>query len=346
MPRAIIGLVLLAIIIYAVAFSGCAENMARPIITGNASDNVNTFNAVSGVLIRAVPEDGGAPVHAITDDNGSFSLSLKPYIRYEINGLCYDPYGQYSSVVFRYTNGEPCRDITLATGETITLKAIVYRPHPPKSLFMAHDPVTGNVSFVSPAPASVSGHVYLDGKAVSGAYVEAVSAYGKDRAYTITDDGGAYVLALDSRTQYNIIATYQGIRHTVWPVLVYDNETGVYDINLTRTPRSALTGVAPDNEPWLRQSGAVTIEAIPFDGGTPITTNIGPDFSYSLDVEPLVYYNISGKFRGPDGNYHDVTFAYRNGVTFSGFMLRPNETALADYFTIKPHAYLEDATAY
>lgn len=343
MPRSIITALALAIIFTTIVFGGCIGETARSTIMGNVSDNRDSFNAVSGVLISAVPEDCSALAHAISDDNGNYSLYVKPGVRYNMSGMCYDPYGQYSFVEFRYQNEDFCSDVTLAPGETITLKTFIYRPHPPKSFFMTRDPVTGYMNFTpsTPTPVSISGHVYLDGKAVSGALVEAVSAYGRNMTSTVTDDNGAYNLGLDSRTQYNITATYQGMRHTVWPVLLYDNETGEYDIHLTRTPRSTMTGAAPGNEAWLRHPGVVTIEAVPVGGGTPVKATIGPDFNYSLDVEPLVYYDIGGKFHGSDENYYNVTLAYRTGIVFSGFMLRPNETALVDYFTPESYAYLE-----
>jgi hypothetical protein len=341
MLRSFIVALALAIIFTAIVFGGCSGEMAGSTITGNVSDNRDSYNAVSGVLISAVPADGGAPVHAISDDNGNYSLNVKPGIRYNMSGMCYDPYGQYSFVEFRYPNEDNCYDVTLAPGETVALITFIYRLHPPMSFFMMPDPVTGYMNFTPSTPVSISGHIYLDGKAVSGAFVEAISAYGRNRTSTVTDDSGTYSLGLDSRTQYNITATYQGMRHTVWPVFVYDNETGVYDINLTRTPRSIMTGAAPSDEPWLRHPDAVTIEATPVGGGTPVTASIGPDFNYSLDLEPLTYYDISGKFRGSDGNYYNLTFKYRTGIVFSGFMLRPDETALVDYFTPESYAYLE-----
>ncbi len=200
----------------------------------------------------AVPEDGSATVHMVSDDNGNYTLNLKPGVWYNIAGNSYDPYGQYSFVDIRYTNDEFCKEVTLSPGETIKVKAFVFRTHPPMIFFMKPDPVNGSMRPALSTPVSISGHVYLDDKAISGASVEAISAYRRSNMSTITDDSGAYSLGLDPRTQYNITATYQGMRHTVWPVFVEDNETGVYDINLTRTPRTALAGTAPEDEPWLR----------------------------------------------------------------------------------------------
>lgn len=342
MSRPIILTLTLAIIICSVVFSGCIGDTARSTITGNVSNGQDRYSSISGVLIRAIPADGSHPINVVSDDNGNYSLDVKPGVRYGLTGMFYDSYGQYASVVF-YKNDNFCEDITLAPGETVALNTLVYKVHPPMSFFMTLDPITGylNDSFTPSTPVSISGHVYLDGKAVTGASVEAVSANGYNMTSNFTNASGVYILGLGSKLQYNVTATYHGLRHTIWPILLYDNETGVYDINLTRTPTSTIMGIAQGNEGWLQHPGITTIEAVPVNGGTPITAISGNDTSYSLDVEPIVYYTVSGKFRGSDGNLYNASFAYRTGVFCSGFMLRSNETALIDYFTPESYAYLE-----
>jgi hypothetical protein len=317
---------LMLLIMGFVIVSGCVGETSKSKITGSVSDTQNKYSVISGVLIRAIPADGSAPVNAVSDDNGYYSMDVKPGIRYDLKGMFYDPYGQYTFIDF-YRNNSACDYVTLAPGETVTLNTQVLMLHPPKSFSWTIDPVTGyfNDSYSPPVPVSISGHVYLDGKPVSGANVEAVSVYGRNRTSNVTDDEGAYVLGLYTKEQYNVTATYQGLRHTVWPVHLWNGQTGVYDINLTRTPTSTITGVSE-----LQRPGTVTIEAVPVNGDKTFTAVTGNDASYSLDVEPLVYYNISGKFRESNGNYHNVTFAYRTGIFCSGFMVRSNETALID----------------
>ncbi len=340
MHRPAIWALSLAVIFIALVLSGCTGGTAT--IKGNVSDSWDPHHPVSGVLVMASPQDGSAPVYNVSDDSGNFTLRLRPDIRYNISGICYDQYGQYSNLDFRYLDDNFSNEVTLAPGESARIKVQVFWHHPPKSFLMRPNPINGSPEFAPPMPVSISGHVYLDGKAVSGATVEAASAYGQSNVSAVTDESGAYRLGLDSRTQYKLTTTYQGLRHTVWPVFVLDNETGIYDINLTRAPKTMLTGTYAGWEPESKRPDSITIEATPVGGGTPITVTMGPDYNYTLEVEPLTYYGLYGRYRGSNGSYYKATFAYNGtGIVFQGFMLRPNETALVNVLTYEDNVSLE-----
>jgi hypothetical protein len=189
------------------------------------------------------------------------------------------------------------------------------------------------------------GHVYLNGNTVKGASVEAISANETDHISGTTNDTGAYILNLKPDTRYNITATYQGLRHTVWPVYL-PGETGSYDINLTTTPQSTIEGsgysiVNPGPDPLIydmndhkRWSGIV-IRVTSVKDNTTITALTDNNGNYSLKVEPNIVYNITSasslqnKFPIPMihyRNYGGLTEGY-----FEQIMVGPNETALVDY---------------
>jgi hypothetical protein len=182
-------------------------------------------------------------------------------------------------------------------------------------------------------PPVANGHVYLDGKVVSGATVEAVSTNGTNRQSTVTDRNGAYTLNITPATTYNITATYQGLRHTIWPVYL-DNKTDTFNITLTTVPRSTIEGTGHliiHNVPTNLSN--YYINAMSTKDNTTISTIIKSDGSYSLEVEPNVLYNMNcTHITSPNPV---AQFYYRNDAQGLGdtvqIMVGPNETALVDY---------------
>lgn len=195
----------------------------------------------------------------------------------------------------------------------------------------------------------ITGHVYLDGHAVSGAYVEAASVNGTDRVNTTTDDGGAYTLNINAETKYNLTATWQGLRHIVWPVYL-PGDVNTYDINLTSTPTSTIEGSGytmggpkPGMYDHKRLSG-FKMGVTPAHGNTSITTRTDDNGNYTLVVEPNILYNMTGGVGGmspPDYIIPIAVFNYRNdGRIMVGYydniIVGPNETALVDYVIYVP----------
>jgi hypothetical protein len=84
------------------------------------------------------------------------------------------------------------------------------------------------------------GYVLLEGKNAAGANVIAISVDGTDSVSTVTNGSGAYVLNVKAGLWYRINAAYQGLQHTVFPVVLPDSGSlkDQYDINLTKTHRS------------------------------------------------------------------------------------------------------------
>lgn len=180
----------------------------------------------------------------------------------------------------------------------------------------------------------VCGHVCLEGNAVANATVEAVSVNGNRSLSNVTGADGLYALYLPGGVQFNVTATYQGLQHTIWPVIASSSLYN-YDINLTRTPESFIAGTGSISGPmgynvsWMLAGYRPTV-ARP-DGNGSITTTIRSDNSYSLEVEPGVSYQFNGTDAG-------IYFSYRNGE--GGMRLNvtvgPNETALVDYTIMIP----------
>jgi len=170
-------------------------------------------------------------------------------------------------------------------------------------------PVTHPSPFLplSPSMDNITGHVYLDGQAVSGAYVDAVSWDGTHDVNTTTCDDGSYTLNVRIETKYNLTASWRGLTHTVWPVYLPD-DTNIYDINLTSTPRSTIEGsgitIGPGGNPELfkiydhKPARGFRMGVIPVGGNTSITTVTDNTGNYILVVEPNVLYEIRG---GPAG---------------------------------------------
>jgi hypothetical protein len=318
------------VFLYSAAYNLDINLTKSPTSSIEGNDQRDLSYSTSNVMIAATPADGGPAVVTLTDENGGYVLDLKPGVRYAMSGRYYDAYGQTISVDFMYRDWTQCADVTVGPDETVLLDAVLFLFHPPMGFSMARDPVTGVYGYFLPAPVSIEGDVYLDGKPAQGASMEAVSAGGGQQISTVTDKNGAYKLEILSGYQFNVTAFYQGLQHTVWPVHLYNNMTGVYDIYMTRTPGSTITGIpAPDQEELARAGNIIT--AVPVAGGEPLTAVTAGDGSYSLDVEPLVYYDISGKSQDANGQYYKISFFYRTGISTSGFMIHPNETALIDY---------------
>jgi hypothetical protein len=181
---------------------------------------------------------------------------------------------------------------------------------------------------------SITGHVYLDNHAVSGAHVEAVSVDGTDCRNTTTDDGGAYTLNINAGTMYNLTTTWQGLRHTVWPVSIGDNYYE-YNISLSTTPKSFIEGTGYSVGGYLGYDNSRPLTGFYFNvtqanGNSTFTTTIQNDWSYSLEVEPGVMYHIERR-------YPDVHFYYRNhNDVISDVIVGPNETAIIDYVVVLP----------
>lgn len=200
----------------------------------------------------------------------------------------------------------------------------------------------------TPFTKTIIGHVYLDGHAVGGAIVEAMSANGTDRVNTMTDDKGAYTLNINDDVRYNLTATCLGLRHTVWP-LYLPGETNIYNVNLTTKPGSTIEGsgytIGPlgnqklfDTYDHKRWSGiVVTVSSV--KDNTTVTTLTDSNGSYYLEVKPNVLYKVAGEYRA--GSNFPPMFHYRNdGALADGYSntitVGPNETALVDYVFVMP----------
>lgn len=294
-------------------------------------DDNNPYNSTPA-LIEAIPTDGSEPVIAMTNGSGWYYLDVKPGVKYSLGGRCYDPFGQNGDIFYDYPQDSLDRAIIIDSDETMMANMRFMFFHAPTIISMWRDPVNGNYDpFKSPVPVTVTGRVYIDDRPADGASVTAImSGTSQEHVSTITNDNGTYVLNLSSRRQYEITATWGGRERTLWPAVVQDNSIGIYDIQLTQRPTSTITGILDPDQVWPVIQGNV-ITAVPVGGGMPVTAISGADGRYSLDVKPFTYYNISGKSRGTDGEYHNFRLYYRTGVSCDGFMLRPNEMALVDY---------------
>jgi hypothetical protein len=213
-------------------------------------------------------------------------------------------------------------------------------------------------SIINPSgPPVASGHVYLDGKAIGNATIEAVSANGTDHKYTVTDDNGFYSLNIMPDTWYNVTATYNGLRHTIWPVYL-PGEMNSFDINLTATPMSTIEGsgyTTISKSPFeedkrydiyyhTRWSGFL-IEAKSMKDNTTVSAITDKNGSYVLKIEPDTIYVIAG-YVSASKNYPMAIIKYRNDATPSIYssnstigaqtMVGPNETAFVDYVIPMP----------
>lgn len=186
---------------------------------------------------------------------------------------------------------------------------------------------------------AITGHIYLDGIAISGAHFEAISADGVDRRNTTTGPDGGYTLSIKPGTTYNITAASQGLRHTVWPVyLPGDDRT--YDITLTAVPRSTIEGsgyawgghnLRPgDHQIW----SDVVINLTSVENNATLTALTDREGRYVLEVSPNVPYVIDGA-ACPQNKYPMPIFHYRSTNSYLGMgqQIRAgeNETILIDY---------------
>ncbi len=188
----------------------------------------------------------------------------------------------------------------------------------------------------STVPPVASGYVYLDGNVVSGATVEAISVDGTDHQSNITDDRGAYVLNITPAKMYNITATYQGLRHTVWPVYL-DNKTDTYNISLTTTPRSTIEGTGyavHEGKPFPIDhiSNTIVVNLVPTaKNHTTCSREVDRDGSYSVEVEPNVQYKMSSNISAFFYYHNDPAWVCDHQITIG-----PDETALVDFDLILP----------
>jgi hypothetical protein len=297
----------------------------------------NNWYNESQALIEAVPADGGTPVFAMTDGSGVISLEVKPDVQYSLAVRCYDSFGQASYPNVNYPYDNPGKIIRLNPDETLLVDMGITFVHPPLSISMWRDPVMGQYDpFKPPVQVNISGYVSFNDKPVSGAHVDAFRPQATRDSYisAVTNESGGYTMTVSSRTQYTLLATYNGLSHGIWPVIVQDNTTGVYNINIPWAITSTVAAIPTEKQDWLACPGNV-IMAVPVDGGKPVTAITADNGSYSLDVEPFTYYDISGKCQAPDGQYYNLSFVYANGVSCKGFMLRENETAFINYYTME-----------
>lgn len=179
----------------------------------------------------------------------------------------------------------------------------------------------------------INGHIIYNGSAISDASVEATAVNGTDHVSTTTDADGAYTLKIKPGTTYNVTATHERLRHTIWPVSSgrkhYD-----YDISLTATPKSLIEGTGysmggPEGYDNSRPLTGYRFILTREDGNDTLTTAIQDDWGYSVEVEPGVMYHI-------DGYYPNVGFNYRNNSIASDVVVGSNETALIDYVIVMP----------
>lgn len=186
-------------------------------------------------------------------------------------------------------------------------------------------PVTSEIEPLTVLPAS--GQVFMDGNIIKNAVVEANSIDGIDHLSTITDNNGTYILYLKPSVPYKITARYMGIQHTIWPIIVQEDNIFWYtdrikqtniglkknenDIVLTYLPRSEIAGfVSPHH---------LSIEATPLNGGPTLSTTNDLNNTYSIEVEPDTEYRLSVK---------DV---YEQFKAFG--MIHPRYIKNPDYFT-------------
>jgi hypothetical protein len=296
-----------------------------------AYDDNREYNSTPA-LIEAIPADGSEPAASVTNGPGWYYLNVKPGVRYGLIGRCYDPYGQNGDFFINYPQDSFDRVIIPQQDETIIASMSITFHHAPMSIYMWRNPATGSYDpFKKPVPVKVTGRVFIDDRPADGANVTAVlSGSSEIEASTIADARGNYVLNLTSRRQYEIAATWGGRIHSVRPVVAQDYTTGICDIQLYQRSASFISGILSLDSKWPVLPGNV-ITAVPVGGGETVTAVTGARGNYSLNVKPLTYYDISGTSAGTEGMNHSLRFYYRNGVSCSGFMLRPDETVLIDY---------------
>lgn len=224
-------------------------------------------------------------------------------------------------------------------------------------------PVAQRPNLVSVDTVPVIGHVYLDGKPVNSAYVMAVSLDGSDSVMSVTNEKGGYQLNVRRGVWYRVNATYQSLQHTVWPVYLPGTYApNEYDINLSRTPRSTIEGSAMNTSSYA--GSGVRIDAVPQNASAQVTTVTDENGRYLLDVEPGIYYYVTGQPQTTEDRYM-AQLKYRNGEYCNKIKPGSDETVLIDYdafplfysrtweqiqppispVTVSGHAYIEGREA-
>ncbi|WP_424356812.1 carboxypeptidase regulatory-like domain-containing protein [Methanocella sp. MCL-LM] len=273
------------------------------------------------VYVEAASLDGSAPLMAVTLDDGSFSLDVRPDIRYHLTGNTYAYTSIKNPVSFSFRNVLYGYSVKLNSNETVLMDYRANRPVPGfEPTLQSHMPVP---SGMLPEPMNVSGCVYYEGKPVSGARVEAVSSDYSDRETIITDGTGGFLVNTQPEVQYNLTAYYNGTQHTYRSV---SRGTG-YDFNLSVVPYSSVAW----GRDWGQPGGTMYLEAWPADGSDPVATMTN-DSSYSLLLlRPGVEYRLNGISYSPYGDEFSVSLA-RDTVNLS-----PNETLPTSYFIFAHH---------
>lgn len=290
----------------------------------------------SGVYIEAVPVDGGEIMTTTTASGGNYSLKVRPGVSYHISGLCFDQFGQSFGVGFNYPGWINVDTVMAAQNETVQVDYCVSYYHGPKGFFL-------NLSAWPPAkpPEKIvpaNGRVYLNGKPVAGATVVAYSQFDNGTVSTVTNDSGSYTLGLKSRTLYNITATHNSLKHSILPVFLRENNTTEYeqfintynfDISLTDQPASKIRGLWT-GDPGMEWSNII-VEGVPRDSSSLVSATMDDNGNFTLGVKPLVYYNISLKYRDTGELVDRISIVYHTGVSRSIYVVNPNETVLVDY---------------
>jgi len=288
------------------------------------------------IYIEAKPADGGVPATSLTH-NGSYSLDLNPGLDYRLTGICYNPYGEE----YRVYLGQDT--VNLGPNETLIIGYDVQTYHPPMSFGLSSISFDGITTYHVPSkPVPVNGHVYLDGKPIAGATIKAVSIFGDYNSTVVTNESGYYEVGLKPRALHEITATYQGLRHSVLPAFRWElNNTGPYqfnnefinnypfDINLTTTPKSTIRGTWTGDSAW--NSSSWQIKASPRIGGTAVIAPIACDGSFTVELQPFTYYNLSITNKTDNETEQNIQFNYHTGIRRSSYLLFLNETILVEY---------------
>ena len=296
------------------------------------SGRANRYSYYTGMSTLLVALGSGGNWQTALIDNGTYSFNLKPGVSYTLGGNYTDHYGQSGFITFVYRNGDYCSSFTPKSDETILIDVQAMSTTPPKSLFWTIDNTSVMPRFLPPTNISILGRVYLDGRAVSNASVQAIAAESNLSATAFTDDSGAYTLGLMSKTLYRLVATYQGKQCILMPVFVKDNMTDVYDIYITSLPRQGMKCVWDNDVSNGAASGKITVQAVPVYGGTTVNKVFDGGEDFFLDLKPGVYYNVSGTFRDAAGRDGQVYFITRLGGSCQRMLVRPNETIPVYYY--------------
>jgi len=305
----------------------------RSAISGTAT--ADSPWAGEDVHVQAIPGNGSYGFITATGADGSYSLDLVPGEYYYVSA-----YTNYSNALVYYRNTvtssliKPAPDETLLVDYKARMSSSDTVPATPTPIVqVTPTSLPDGQPTVAPGRARASGHVYLDGRPVNVARVEAVSFDGIDHLSTVTNVSGAYALDIVCGVKYNISANYGGLKHTITPV--YLNEPGIYnsgvadqyDINLSRKPSSTLKGLISPGGFWEESMSTVVIAA-GYDGVWQASGIISG--SYTLDLKPGVFYTLTGNCTDPYGQSGNLQFVYRNDNYCTNFTMGQDETILVD----------------